>query len=114
MFVAVLSTTVLPLDGTYRVETVPAPPDITGIPHYIGHPDTRGIVESLGAVKAPTNLFTGLMVGEQAVCFPIQQGLSTRKDEGFNSPHQDVDLSKLSVRIITRIDPQCPDCGVWV
>ena len=39
---AVLSTTVLPLDGVYQVETLPAGnlPDIVGVPHYIGHPDT--------------------------------------------------------------------------
>lgn len=102
---AILSTTVLPLDGTYSVRTLPVGdiPDITGIPHYIGHPDTKSIVESLGAIPAPTKLFAGLQIGEQAICFPITQGLSTRKEDGFSSPHQSVDLSMLSVRIITRI-----------
>lgn len=103
---AVLSTTVIPLDGVYRVETLPAGqvPDITGVPHYIGHPDTKAIIESLGAVSAPTKLFVGLQVGEQAICFPIQQGKSARAVDGFSSPQQAVDLADLQVRIITRME----------
>jgi hypothetical protein len=117
MFVAVLSTTVLPLDGTYRVETIQALGtcpncrgtgevlniDITGVPHYIGHPDTRALVESFGAVQAETKLFAGLQLGEQAVCFPIQQGKSSRASEGFTSPHQAVGLEDISIRVITRM-----------
>jgi hypothetical protein len=103
--ISVLSTTVLPLDGTYTVQTLPAGniPDITGLPHYIGHPDTRDIVQSLGAVPAPSKLFAGLQPGQSAVCFPITQGLSSRASDGFTSPHQSVDLSMLSVRVITRL-----------
>jgi len=105
-FTAILSTTVLPLDGTYSVQTLPAGdiPDITGIPHYIGHPDTKNIIESLGAIAAPTKLFIGLQQKEQAICFPIMQGKSSRKEDGFTSPHQTVDLSMLSIRIVTRLD----------
>lgn len=103
---AILSTTVLPLDGVYRVETLPAGqvPDIAGVPHYIGHPDTKAIVESLDAVPAQTKLFTGLQVGEKAACFPIQQGKSARAVDGFSSPHQAVDLADLQVRVITRME----------
>lgn len=106
MFTVVLSTTVLPLDGTYKVETLPTGqlPEIAGVPHYIGHPDTRDIVESLGAVQAQERLFSGLRVGEQAVCFPIQQGRSNRAVDGFTNPHQAVDLSDLQVRVITRLE----------
>ena len=105
-FAAVLSTTVLPLDGTYRVETLPPGeiPTLTGVPHYIGHPDTKTIVEGLGAVPAPTKLFSGLQIGEQAVCFPIAQGRSTRATEGFTTPHQAVDLGDLQIRVITRLE----------
>lgn len=104
--VAVLSTTVLPLDGTYRVETLLAGevPAIAGVPHYIGHPDTKAIVEELGAVPAPSKLFAGLQPGEQAICFPIQQGKSTRATEGFTTPHQDVSLADLQIRVITRLE----------
>jgi len=55
--VAILSTTVFPLDGDYTVKTVSISdiPDITGVPHYIGHPDTKKIVESLGQFKQKQN-----------------------------------------------------------
>jgi len=105
-FVAVLSTTVLPLDGVYRVMTLPPGeiPVIAGVPHYIGHPDTKAIVEELGAIPAPTKLFPGLQVGEVAVCFPIAQGKSTRAVEGFTTPHQNVSLEDLQVRVIIRLE----------
>jgi len=105
-FVAVLSTTVLPVDGVYRVETLPPGeiPSLAGVPHYVGHPDTKQIVEDLGAVPAPTKLFPGQAVGEQVICFPIAQGKSTRATEGFTTPHQAVDLADLQVRVITRLE----------
>ena len=112
-FIAVLSTTVLPLDGVYKVETAQEVPELTGVPHYIGHPDTKAIVEELGAVPAPTKLFSGMKPGEKAVCFPIQQGKSNRREDGFTRPHQAIGLEDLQVRIITRLDgvSYCPFCG---
>lgn len=102
--VAVLSTTVLPLDGMYEVETVdPERVDITGVPHYVGHPATKAIVEKLGAVQAESKLFTGLEPGEVAVCFSIAQGKSTRAKDGFTSPHQDVGMADLTCRVIRRL-----------
>ncbi len=102
---AILSTTVLPLDGVYKVETLESPKlDLTGVPHYIGHPATKAIVECLGAVPAPSKLFSGLKPGENALAFPIQQGKSTREQNGFSNPHQEVRMEDLSVRVITRID----------
>jgi len=102
---AILSTTVLPLDGVYRVTTLSEGErvDIEGVPHYIGHPATREIVESLGAIKAESNLFTGLMPGEIAVCFPIAQGKSSRASEG-KTIDQDVTWDDLVVRIIERLE----------
>lgn len=100
--VAILSTTIAPLDGSYIITTVRAFPNIQGVPHYVGHPDTKEILESLGAVQAPSKLFTGLQAGESAVCVSIAQGKSTRATEGFTTPHQAVTLSDLSVRIMTR------------
>jgi hypothetical protein len=67
------------------VETIQGCPDIAGVPHYIGHPDTRALVESLGAVQAEAKFFAGLEVDQQAICFPIQQGKSSRASEGFTS-----------------------------
>lgn len=103
MLVGILSTTVLPLDGTYRVETLNQSPSIKGVPHYIGHPSTKEIVESLGAVPAESKLFPGLSVGEQAICFPIQQGVSSRASMG-KTVDQEVDMSMLTVRLITRLE----------
>lgn len=104
--VAILSTTVLPIDGVYKVETLPKGeiPDLTGVPHYIGHPDTKEIVESLGAVPSESKLFPGLDIGEVAMCFPIQQGKSSRAIDGFTTPHQSVSIDDLSVRVITRLE----------
>ncbi len=116
VFVAVLSTTVLPLDGVYQVTTLPAGerPDITGVPHYIGHPATREIVESLGAVPAPSKLFTGLHQRESAIAFSIRQGRSTRAVDGFSSPHQACGMEDLEVKVIYRVyedSRKCPFCG---
>jgi len=102
---AVLSTTVIPLDGVYQIKTLTKIPDITGISHYIGHPTTKEIVESLGAVKSPTNLFEGLKEsGDYALCFSIKQGMSTRKEEGFTTPHQEINITMLDVRMIIRLE----------
>ena len=104
IYKAVLSTTVLPLDGIYRVRTLESAPDIEGVPHYVGHPATKSIVEQLGAVEASTKLFNGLLKGEAAICFAIKQGRSSRKDEGFTTPHQEVTIDDLSIREIVRIE----------
>lgn len=99
--IAVLSTTVLPLDGTYKVQTV-STIDITGVPHYIGHPATKEIVESLGAIAAPSKLFVGLQINECAVCFAIAQGKSDRS-QGGTAINQQVSLDDLVIRVIERI-----------
>lgn len=111
--VAILSTTVLPKDGVYKVKTMEKVPDLAGLPHYIGHPATKSIVESLGAVQAPTNLFPGLEPGESALAFSIKQGRSTRRKAGYTTPHQEVNIDDLDVRVITRLDGKyfCPFCG---
>jgi hypothetical protein len=107
---AILSTTVLPIDGTYKVYTLAGEArehllnSLSGVPHYVGHPDTKAIVEALGATQAPTKLFTGLEVGEQAVCFPIKQGLSTRATEGFTVHQAIEEVGTLDVRVITRLE----------
>jgi hypothetical protein len=101
---AILSTTVLPLDGTYQVKTLNAVPDIRGVTHFIGHPATREIIENLGAVSTLQKMFKGLEVGESALACSIKQDRTNRKDNGFTSPHQDVTISDLQFRLITRIE----------
>ena len=122
--VAILSTTVLPLNGTYTVCTLENQiPNITGIPHYIGHPDTKAIVESLGAVQSESKLFKGLQPGESAIACSIKQGMSTRATSGSTNPHQEITSDMLDFRIITRarnccyckedliISMHCSGCG---
>jgi hypothetical protein len=53
---------------------------------------------------APTKLFTGLEVGQSAVCFPIKQGLSTRAANGFTTHQAIEEIGMLDVRIMTRIE----------
>ena len=101
-YVAVLSSTVLPIDGNYSVKAVEVA-TIQGVPHYVGHPATKQIIEALGAVEAPTKLFEGLQVGESAICFSIKQGMSSRKDLG-HTVHQEVTPDALVMREITRLD----------
>ncbi len=112
--VAVLSTTVLPQDGLYVVgEANINEVNIKDVPHYIGHPATKEIVEQLGAVQAPNKLFEGLKVGETAVCFAIKQGLSSRAALG-KTVDQEVTPDMLSVRFIERVSYnrwECPFCG---
>ena len=101
--VAILTTTVCPIDGTYRVETLATRPEsLTGIPHYVGHPATRAIVEAMGAVKAPSNLFSGLGIGETALVVSIKQGRSTRAQTGV-TVDQEITLDDLDFRALTRI-----------
>lgn len=118
--VAVLSTTVLPIDGTYRVETLRGDAreqvltHIRGVPHYIGHPDTKAIVEALGAVPAPTKLFPGLRPGESAICVPIKQGLSSRAADGFTVHQAIQEIDTLDVRVITRTPDERGETKIYV
>jgi hypothetical protein len=88
MYKAILSTTVIPIDGTYRIKTLPhGKINLSGMPHYCEHPDTAALIESFGAV-----------------CVPIQQGKSTRAKDGFTNPHQNVTLTEIEFREIERIE----------
>ena len=52
MIVAVLSTSVMPKDGIYSIQTIPRTAvHIEGVPHYIGHPCTKKIIEEMGPVS---------------------------------------------------------------
>jgi hypothetical protein len=102
-FKAILTTTIMPVDGLYDVRTLEKrPTSLAGVQHYIGHPSTRLIVESLGADKASSNLFKGLDVGEIALVCSIKQGRSKRSEEG-KTVDQNVSIDDISFRIIRRI-----------
>ncbi len=106
--VAILSTSVMPIDGTYTITTLTGNAralvlqNLEHVQHCIGHPDTRTLVEALGASKAPSNLFTGLQVGESCLCLPIKQGMSSRAGLGYTIHQAIADLDGLDVRILTR------------
>lgn len=108
-FVAILSTTILPIDGVYEVYTAKGKERqdilarLAGIVHYIGHPDTKSLVEALGAIPSESKLFSGLKEGESAICFPIKQGLSTRKELGFTVDQAISEIETLDVRVIRRL-----------
>ncbi len=101
---AVLSTTVLPKDGTYSITTLSTTPDLKGIKHYIGHRATLEIVENLGAIPATSGYFPGLEPGEAAVSFSIKSGRSSRAVKSYTLPHQEVTLDDLVIREIRRIN----------
>ena len=101
--VAVLSSTVLVYDGIYEVETLIAPPDLNGVPYYIGHPATEAIVKIFGAAKAQTNQFEGLEVGQSAICVSIKPAFNARIRDGVTNPNQDVTIDKLDFRLLRRI-----------
>ena len=111
--IAVLSTVVIPVDGTYRVETISTQSGLSALEahcqedgpilHYIGHPATKELVEVCGAVYAgPGVLFAGLQTGQWALSFPITQGKSDRT-RGGSAPHQETTKKDLSCRRITSL-----------
>ena len=112
---AILSTTILPVDGVYDITTLSGTDrekvlqNLQGVQHYIGHPATKGIVEKLGAIPAESKLFAGLEAGETAIALSIRQGVSSRKDIG-HTVHQEVSIEDLDVRIIKKART-CPFCN---
>lgn len=109
--VAVCSTTILPVDGTYLVHTFPAEELPTlfknisrlRLPHYVGHPATKAILEQeLNCTPAPTKLFPGLAhEGTAMLCFPIKQGQSDRS-QGGSAVNQEITIDNLDCRIVVR------------
>jgi hypothetical protein len=101
-FVAVTSTTVLPLDGTYSVKTLSSVPDIKDVPNYIGHPVTQNLVLSLGAIPAKDKLFGGLEISQTMVCASIKQGQNNRANGG-SEINQNITPDQLDWRIVRRV-----------
>jgi len=102
--VAILTSTVCPIDGQYEVKTLETRPDrLDGIPHYIGHPSTKALVESMGAVKAISNMFGGLQPGQCALVVSIRQDKSSRATQGM-TVDQEATLNDLTFRIMNRVN----------
>lgn len=103
MIVAVLSTSVMPKDGLYSIKTVDRDSvNLKGLPHYIGHPCTKRIVEKLGAVPAKSRTFRGLRIGESAICVPIRHSKNHREHH-FTRANQKVTIDDLCFRVLRRI-----------
>lgn len=98
-FVAVLSSTIL-TDGTFECQTVNFPASLAGVSHYVGHPATKGLIEALGAIPAPTKLFGGLKVGESYLAVPLAVN---PRVEGYTVDTAVADVSQLTARIVTRV-----------
>jgi hypothetical protein len=97
-FKVILSSTVLVLDGTYSCNTLTTVPDVADLPHHIGHPATKEILNSLGAVHTPGN-FSGLAVGDSMLVVSLA---NNQRAGGFTT-HQDVDIMGLTFKVVTRI-----------
>ncbi len=98
-FKVILSSTVL-TEGTFTCKNVPFPADLTGIPHYVGHPATKALLDALGAEKSPESLFGGLEVGESYLAVPL--ATSPRAD-GWTKDTAIDDITALQAKLITRI-----------
>lgn len=98
-FVAIVSSTIL-TDGTFVCETISFPQDLAGVPHYVGHPATKGLIEALGATQAPTKFFGGLEVGESYLAVPLA---NNPRSEGYTTDLAISDISELTAKKVTRI-----------
>jgi hypothetical protein len=97
--VCILSSTVL-TDGTFECSNVPFPKTLVGVPHYVGHPGTKALIEALGAVLAPTKLFGGLEVGESYLAVPLAQN---PREGGYTVDTAVSDVSELTAKLVTRV-----------
>lgn len=96
---AVLSTTLLQLEGTYKYMPLSWTPCVSGVPHFVGHPATRHLLDQAGAVYTP-GLFTGLEVGQT---FVVCQLKDPRKGQAFTVDSPGVTPDDLKWGIVTRL-----------
>lgn len=97
---AILSTTLISVPGTYRVDELSWVPDVSGVNHYVGHPDTRRLLDAAGAVYVP-GFFNGLEPGE---CFlAARLKAPERKGEAGSVPNQAATAADLQFLRVTRL-----------
>ena len=97
--VCVLSSTLLQHSGDYRYAECPEPPDVADIPHYVGHPATRFLLDQAGAVYTP-GLFGGLQPGQS---FVVAQLRDPRKGQAFTTDAPNVGAGDLKWGLVIRI-----------
>lgn len=94
MIVAVLSTSVMPKDGVYSIYTIPRKAvHIEGVPHYIGHPCTKRIIEEMGAVQASNRSFKGLRIKHER----------NKREHRYTRANQNVTVDDLCFRVLKRL-----------
>lgn len=98
---AILSSTILNIDGTYTSQTIEATPELfKGVTSYVGHPNTAALLEDLGAVKSENPKFDGLQVGESYLAVPLYNNPRTE----FHTVHQNIEgMKDLRLILVTRI-----------
>lgn len=98
--VAVLSSTVLSKEGTYQYVTFESMPLLPkGIPHYMGHPATRHILDSVGCTYTP-GYFPGLEVGQAYLTCQLRD---PRKGSEFTKDNPNVGMIDLKFGYVRRI-----------
>lgn len=98
-FVAVLSSTLLQLEGDYRYASLTGAPEIRDVPHFVGHPATKFLLDGLGAVYSK-GLFQGLEVG---ATFVVAQLKDPRKGAAFTVDQPGVAPEDLKWGTVTRL-----------
>lgn len=103
--VAILGSSILTAPGLYRYTDVPTSDldliDLEGLPHYVGHPTTKGIIEKLGGTPATSKYFDGLNVGESYIAFSLK---SSRGPKGWSEDQSDITMDDFVLKLITRIE----------
>jgi len=97
--VAVLSSPLCFGDGLFKSEEVDFPDDMAGLPHYVGHPATRALLEALGAEYTPGR-WIGPTVGESYIAVPLAQN---PREGGWTQDTAVEDVSALRAIRITRL-----------
>ena len=99
MLKAILSTTVL-TEGTFTCREVSFDSvDLKGVPSYVGHPDTKALLERMGAVTTP-GLFDGLQVGECFLAVPLA---NNKREAGWTVDQAIQGLGDLKAKLVVRV-----------
>ena len=97
--VAILSSALAFAGGVYKSEDVEFPTDLTGIPSYCGHPNTKALLTALGAEYAPGR-WQGPQVGESFLAVPLARN---ERADGFTVDTAIETIAELSAILVTRI-----------
>lgn len=99
--VAILSSTVINISGRYDVEVGIPMPEISGLPSYVGHPDTASLLAKLGVEPMlKGSMFNGLEIGQSFIAVPLA---NPNRSEGWTVDQALASLDGLRVTRVTRI-----------